>query len=60
MLKPGDKVIMENCCEADKNKDKVWTCRSNEWKMCGSTVILLEGKAGGFDVSCLKKVGENA
>ena len=59
MLKTGDKVVMINCYEAEKYGNKIWTCRSREWEVCGSTVILLEGKTGGFDVSCLQKVGEN-
>lgn len=58
MLNKGDKVIMTNCIEAKKHDKKVWTCISDEFQMCGSTMIMLEGKSGGFDVECLKKVTE--
>ena len=57
-LIPGDLVKMVNCYEAEKCPDKVWTVRSEPWKVCGSEVVLLEGKPGGFDTSCLKKVTE--
>lgn len=56
MLKPGDKVRMVNCYEAEKYKDRIWEVRSEPWNCCGSEVVLLKGKAGGFDVNCLKKI----
>lgn len=56
MLKIGDKVKMVNCYEAKENPHKIWVVRSEPWEMCGSTVILLEGKRGGFDVKCLEIV----
>jgi len=59
-LKPGDKVKMVNCYEArlEKNQDKVWTVRSEPWKLGhGEEVILLEGKSGGFATKFLQKVG---
>lgn len=52
----GTKVRMVNCYEAEKHADKVWTTRSAPWEMCGSQVVLLEGKSGGFDTSCLEVV----
>lgn len=55
-LKPGDDVKMVNCYEARKNPDKVWKVKSEPWEMCGTEVVLLEGKSGGFDTSCLEKV----
>ena len=57
-LRPGDEVIMVNCCEAnlDKYKDKVFTVRSEPWDLCGSEVVLLEGKSGGFATEFLWKV----
>lgn len=59
-LKPGNQVIMHNCYEARKeaNKDKVWTVKSEPWELCGSEVVLLEGKSGGFATEFLKKVGD--
>ena len=55
-LKIGDKVIMINCSETDKYKDKVWVVHSDPWMVCGSEVVLLEGKSGGFDTKCLGRV----
>lgn len=60
-LKPGDHVIMVNCYEArlDKYKDKVFTVRSEPWDLCGTEVVKLEGKTGGFATEFLKKVDTN-
>jgi len=52
----GTKVRMVNCLEAEKYGDKVWVTRSDPWEMCGSQVVLLKGKSGGFDTSCLEVV----
>lgn len=52
----GTKVRMVNCYEAQKYGDKAWVTRSEPWEMCGSQVVLLEGKSGGFDTSCLEVV----
>lgn len=57
MLKIGDKVKMVNCIQADMHPEKVWVVNSEPWHVCGSTVVLLEGRADGFDVDCLQKVG---
>lgn len=56
----GTKVRMVNCWEAEKHADKVWITRSAPWEMCGSQVVLLEGKSGGFDTSCLEVVHDEA
>ncbi len=55
-LMPGDRVVMTGCYEAEKYGDKVWTVRSEPWGLCGSEVVLLEGKAGGFATEYLRKV----
>jgi hypothetical protein len=57
-LHVGDKVVMHTCSEAslDKYRDKVWTVRSEPWDLCGSEVVLLEGKSGGFATEYLRKV----
>ena len=55
-LKIGEEVRMVNCLEAEKHKDKIWVTRSEPWGVCGSTVVLLEGKSGGFDVEKLERV----
>lgn len=57
MLQKGDKVVMNNCAEANKYRQKVWTCRSDEWALLdGTKVVLLEGFSGGFAVEHLKAV----
>jgi len=57
-LKPGDEVIMVNCAEArmDKYKNKVFMVASEPWDLCGSEVVKLEGKSGGFATGYLHKV----
>lgn len=52
----GTKVRMVNCYEAESYPNKVWKTRSEPWEMCGEMVVLLEGKAGCFSVSCLEIV----
>lgn len=59
-LKIGESVVMVNCRETTTYKDKVWITRSEPWDMCGCEVVLLEGKSGGFDTSCLKRVEADA
>jgi len=57
MLKPGDKVVMVNCLEAEEYAGQVWTVASEPWELGhGEEVIKLEGKAGGFATRCLRKV----
>lgn len=57
-MKIGTKVIMKNCAEAEKYAGKVWTTRSETWECCGSEVVLLEGKSGGFAIKHLEIVEE--
>lgn len=52
----GTKVRMVNCLEAEEHGDKIWITRSEPWECCGSQVVLLKGKSGGFDTSCLEVV----
>lgn len=55
----GDKVVMNNkYCVSEENKGKVWTVRSNPWNCCGTTVVLLEGKSGGYAIDGLDIVSE--
>ena len=54
-FKTGDKVIMVNCREAETKAGIEWECISEPWDCCGSEVIKLKGKAGGFATSCLKE-----
>jgi hypothetical protein len=57
-LREGDKVIMHTCAESrsDKYKDKVFTCLSEPWDLCGSEVIMIDGSRGGFATEFLRKV----
>jgi hypothetical protein len=58
-MKIGTKVIMVDCCEAEKYKDCVWITRSEPWVIgSGETLILLEGYSGGFALRCLQEVTE--
>lgn len=60
MFKPGDKVIMnDNYRVSDANKGRVWTVRSDPWMCCGTLVVALEGKAGGYACDGLDLVGGN-
>lgn len=58
-MKKGIKVKMVNCSEAEKYAGKIWTTRSDVWICCGTAVISLEGKSGGFSISCLEEVDED-
>lgn len=54
MLKPGDKVVMNDRYHvSEENKAKVWTVKSEPWNCCGTMVVKLEGKAGGYAVDGL-------
>jgi hypothetical protein len=49
---------MVNCAEARTYPDRVWKTRSEPYIVCGSEVVLLEGKTGGFATKCLKVVSD--
>lgn len=58
-LKPGDKVVMNNnYYVSEENRGKVWRVRSEPWLCCGTLVVLLEGKSGGYAVDGLDLVKE--
>ena len=53
-MKIGDKVVMnDNYYVSEANRGRVWTVRSEPWNVCGTTVVLLEGKSGGYAVDGL-------
>lgn len=57
MLNIGDKVVMNDKYRvSEENKGKVWVVRSEPWDCCGTTVVLLKGKSGGYAVDGLTKV----
>ena len=57
MLKPGDKAVMNNNYHvSDANKGKVWTVRTEPWMCCGTLVVGLVGKSGGYAVDGLDLV----
>lgn len=59
MLKPGDKVIMNNNYHvSEANKGKVWTVRTEPWMCCGTLVVGLVGKFGGYAVDGFDLVEE--
>lgn len=57
-LKPGDQVVIVKCYESKlpKYKGKVFTVRSEPWRVSGQDVVLLDGLAGGWATKFLKKV----
>lgn len=58
-MKIGDNVIMNDKYYVSKqNKGKVWTVSSEPWECCGTLVVLLEGKSGGYAVDGLDIVEE--
>ena len=61
MFKPGDKVVMnDNYRVSDANKGRVWEVRSEPWMCCGTLVVSLAGKAGGYAVDGLDLVTEDS
>lgn len=59
MLKPGDKVRMnDHYYVSIENRGKVWTVTSEPWMCCGTMVVRLEGKSGGYAVDGLELVKE--
>lgn len=56
-LKPGDKVVMNGkYFEGGVYAGRIWTVRSYPWKVCGTEVVSLEGRKGGYAVDGLEKV----
>lgn len=55
-FRPGDRVKMVGCGEAEKYAGRVWTVASEPWEVCGSRVVKLEGFSGGFDCERLELV----
>lgn len=53
-IKIGDKVVMnDRYYVSNQNKEKVWTVCSEPWMCCGTLVVKLEGKSGGYAVDGL-------
>lgn len=58
-LKIGDKVIMNDRYHvSDKNKGVVFEVLSEPWRVCGTDVVKISGRSGGYAVDGLTKVGE--
>ena len=54
-MKPGDKVVMNNKYYVSaENKSRIWTVASEPWMCCGTLVVKLEGKSGGYAVDGLE------
>lgn len=59
MFKPGDKVRMNsNYYVKEDDKRRVWMVRSTPWMCCGTLVVRLWGKSGGYAVDGLDLVEE--
>lgn len=53
----GDKVIMnEKYVVTEKNKEKVFTVRSQPFDICGTECVMLEGYSGGYALDGLTVV----
>lgn len=58
-MKPGDKVVMnDKYYVSDSNRGKIWTVKSEPWNCCGTMVVKLEGKSGGYALDGLDLVRE--
>ena len=58
-MKTGDKVVMnDKYCVSEENKNKVFTIASEPWDCCGTLIVKLEGKSGGYAVDGLTLVDE--
>jgi hypothetical protein len=58
-MKPGDKVVMNNKYYVSaENKSRIWTVASEPWMCCGTLVVKLEGKSGGYAVNGLDIISE--
>lgn len=58
-MKPGDKVVMNNKYYVSaENKSRIWTVASEPWMCCGTLVVKLEGKSGGYAVDGLDIISE--
>lgn len=60
VLRPGMKVRMVNCFEAELYGDRVWAVASYPWPCCGAALVRLEGYPGGFCAAMLEIVEEEA
>ena len=52
-MKPGDKYYV-----SAENKSRIWTVASEPWMCCGTLVVKLEGKSGGYAVDGLDIISE--
>lgn len=60
-IKKGDKVVMnDHYYVSAENQGKVWTVASDPWMVCGTEVVKLLGKAGGYAVDGLDLVLQEA
>ena len=58
-MKIGDKVVMNDKYRvSEEDKGRIWTVRYGPWDCCGTAIVLLEGRSGGYDVDGLTIVEE--
>ena len=58
-LKVGDKVTMNNKYHVSEiNKGRIFTVASEPWNCCGTMIVKLDGKSGGYAVDGLTIVEE--
>lgn len=53
-IKKGDKVVMNDRYHVSaENQGKIWMVASDPWMCCGTEIVKLEGKSGGYAVDGL-------
>lgn len=58
-LKVGDKVMMNNYYHvSESDKGRIFTVASEPWNCCGTMIVKLDGKSGGYAVDGLTIVEE--
>lgn len=56
-LKLGDKVTMNSrYYVSEENRGKIWTVASDPWNLCGTMMVKLEGRHGGYAIDGLDLV----
>jgi hypothetical protein len=58
-LRPGDRVVMDGCYEADENAGKIFTITSGPATIGGQACVWLNGYVGCFAAKFLKRVTGN-
>ena len=59
-MKIGNKVVINDKYRVrEQDRNKIFVVRSRPWDCCGTSVVLLDGKSGGYAVDGLTLVKES-